>query len=67
MYGIILSSVILILALLFGAIAVWAGVYMARDSNKPAPRPRPRPITRAKGPPDPWGVERLRRGQRATQ
>ena len=67
MNGIILSGVILILALLFGGIAVWAGVHMVKGSNKPAPRPPPRPVARAKGPTDPWGVERLRRGQRASQ
>jgi hypothetical protein len=67
MNGIILSGVILILALLFGSIAVWAGVRLARDSNKPAPRPRPRPLVRARAPTDLWGVERLRRGQRALQ
>jgi hypothetical protein len=67
MNGIVLNGVILILALLFGGIAVWVGVYMAKGSNKPAPRPQPRPVARAEAPTDPWGVERLRRGQRESQ
>jgi hypothetical protein len=65
MNGIILGGMIFF-ALMFGGIAVWAGLYIIRDSNKPAPRPRPRPGTRAKTA-DPWDIEQLRRGQRAAQ
>jgi hypothetical protein len=64
---IILNGVILILALLFGSIAVWVGVYKTKGSTKPAPQPPPRPVARGEGPTDLWGVERLRRGQRASQ
>lgn len=40
MNAIILNGVIPVLALMFGGIAVWAGVYIAKGSNKPAFRVR---------------------------
>jgi len=65
MNGFILVSVIFF-ALLFGGIALWAGINMVRDSNKPAPRPRPRPRSKSHSI-DPWQIDRLPRGQRAAQ
>jgi hypothetical protein len=67
MNGILLIGLIVVLALLFGVIAVWAGVQLTRESNKPVPRPRPSPPARAHVPTDPWSVQRLRRGQREFQ
>jgi hypothetical protein len=41
MFDILLSSLLVILALI-GGIAIWFGVKMTRDSNEPARRPRMR-------------------------
>ena len=59
-----MSGMILFLALLFGGIAIWAGVYMLKGGSKPAPRPRVRPVTQAQPDADPWGVGQMRRGER---
>ncbi len=67
MSGILLSGLIVILGLLFGVIAIWASVKLARDTNKPAPRPRPRTPARIPAGTDPFSVQRLRRGQPALQ
>jgi hypothetical protein len=67
MSGILLSGLIVILGLLFGVIAIWASVKLARDNKKPAPRPRPRTPARIPAATDPFSVQRLRRGQRALQ
>lgn len=59
-----MTSLITFLALLFGGIAVWAGMHLLRGSRKPKPRPRSRPAAPANEPSDPWGVGRMRRGER---
>ncbi len=59
-----MTSLITILALLFGGIAIWAGILLMCASRKPSPRPPARPAPAAKAPADPWGVGRMRRGER---
>ena len=37
-----MTGLIIFLALIFGGIAIWAGINLMKVSRKPAPRPRPR-------------------------
>lgn len=59
-----MTGIILFLALLFGGIAVWAGIQVFRANRKPASPPHPRVI--APSPTDPWGAMMLRRRERET-
>ncbi len=57
-----MTGIIVFLALLFGGIAVWAGIQAFRADRKPAARPHPRVI--APSPTDPWGALMARRRER---
>ncbi len=49
-----MSGMIFVLALFFGAVALWAGLHLAGIFRKPAPPPPPRII--APSPTDPSGA-----------
>jgi len=59
-----MTSLFILLALLFGGIAVWAGFLLFRANRKPASRPHLRVI--APSPTDPWGAMMMRRRERET-
>jgi hypothetical protein len=54
-----MTSLILLFGLMFGIIAVWAGIALLKPDRKPKPR---RPIV-ARRASDPWGVTQMRRGE----
>lgn len=59
-----MTGMIVFLALLFGFIAIWAGISMMGGSGKSPPRQRPRAASPAAAPTDPWGARQMRRGER---
>ncbi|MBI4191639.1 MAG: hypothetical protein HY525_14000 [Betaproteobacteria bacterium] len=59
-----MTGTIIFLALVFGGIAMWAGISMMKRGNKPAPRPRVRTVAQAQTQTDPWGAAQMRRRER---
>ena len=57
-----MNSLIIFLALIFGGIAIWAGINLMRVNRKPAQRTRPRVI--APSPTDPLGAARVHGDER---
>lgn len=57
-----MTGIVLFLALLFGGIAIWAGINLLRANRKPAARPRLRII--APSPTDPRGALMMRQRER---
>ena len=65
-----MKEMIMVIGLLFGAVAVWAIIEAFKSRGKPEPKPQARPQAKAGEPKkasnDPWEVSNLRPGLRET-